>query len=63
VIEAEILGKDNNTTYIDLDAELDLFKLKGTTDFELEYAKWMKQQSIKRDTKILGQRIRVSKLE
>jgi hAT family C-terminal dimerisation region len=37
----------------DHDSESDLFKPRGTADFETEYAKWMKQQLIKRDTDIL----------
>jgi hypothetical protein len=35
---------------MDSDSESDLLKLQGTIDFELEYAKWMKQQPMKRDT-------------
>jgi len=37
----------------DHDSESDLFKPRGITDFETEYAKWMKQQPMKRDTYIL----------
>ena len=37
----------------DHDSESDLFKPRGITDVETEYAKWMRQQPIKRDTDIL----------
>jgi len=37
----------------DHDSESDLFKPRGTTDVETEYAKWMRQQPMKRDTDIL----------
>ena len=37
----------------DHDSESDLFKPRGTTDFETEHGKWMKQQPMKRDTDIL----------
>jgi hypothetical protein len=52
-IQAEIVAEDNNTAHIDSDSESDLFKPRGTADFESEYAKWMKQQPMKRDTDIL----------
>jgi hypothetical protein len=48
--EAIVLQK---ATKSDHDSESDLFKLRGTTDFETEHGKWMKQQLIKRDTNIL----------
>jgi hypothetical protein len=34
-------------------SESDLFKPRGTTSFETEYTKWIKQQPIKRNTDIL----------
>ena len=37
----------------DHDSESDLFKPRGTTDFETKHGKWMKQQLMKRDTNIL----------
>ena len=48
--EAIVLQK---ATKSDHDSESDLFKPRGTTDFETEHGKWMKQQPIKRDTDIL----------
>jgi len=48
--KAEIPQNANKSNY---DSESDLFKPRGTTDFETEYGKWMKQQPMKRDTNIL----------
>jgi hypothetical protein len=48
--EAEIPQEANESNY---DSESDLFKPRGTADFETEHGKWMKQQPMKRDTDIL----------
>jgi hypothetical protein len=48
--EAEVLQEAVES---DHDSESDLFKPRGTTDFETEHGKWIKQQLIKRDTDIL----------
>jgi hypothetical protein len=50
VVEAGIPPIANDS---DHDSESDLFKPRGATDFETEYAKWMRQQPMKRDTDIL----------
>jgi hypothetical protein len=48
--EAEIPRKANDSNH---DLESDLFKPRGTADFETKHAKWTKQQLMKRDTDIL----------
>jgi hypothetical protein len=49
-VEVEIPQEANEFNY---NSESNLFKPQGTTDFETKYRKQMKQQLIKRDTKIL----------
>ena len=50
--EAEI-PIDSHSISSENDLESELFKPRGTADFEAEYTKWMKQQPVKRDTDIL----------
>jgi hypothetical protein len=50
-LEAEIPTDSHGIS--ENDSESELFKPRGTADFEAEYTKWMKQQPMKRDTDIL----------
>jgi hypothetical protein len=52
-VEAETQPTSNQVDDSNPDLELDLFRARGTTDFESEYTKWMKQPLVKQDTNIL----------